>query len=823
MTHHPTILIGHGTFGRTVLRRLLESTAARGALDWQEGAPEGDPSARRLRALALLHLASGQGGALAGGESRAGEEHDVFSELERQIEEVETSPTTLAAAMERAADRLLAAEGRAAGDRQLPLGLDVVVISQPRVPEAVGELLNLLPAGMSKLASRANLERQADGNERLNFLQILDFDHYWERSERGRRLRDTVHKAVTHWEEQLADRRAGFGRTYLVDGQTQDGSRAQGYRIDEIVLFLELLLFEGQRDGELQKLYGRQRGFEPTVGTFGIRLVERSAGLLSRLAAAAFGAGWLQHLAGVDPVEGDADLTDLRRHLAPYRVENLRRLLATDELTARRENGLREVEVDLLADLDHSDWPAQVRERAQVSLLRIKNHLASWAGERVAWLDRKLLTALPGELEAGVEAALHQGGNPATLGRVAGELESLAREMEDLPPAAPQEPVAEKDPFAGIEAAHARYLEARAEQVDIERLPRWWGLLAIAVAAAWTPLLLEALAEIAAPAPASHHLLRWGYQALQVFARPWLAGLTLFAAAFAAGRYVLQRTLAGRVRRALAFHTDPEKGRLADRVRAALASGGALRSQLDRFAERVERDLGARVHSDVQREARRVRDRLEERRREAVWLRYSLLQFLKGYGLDAALEGEGFERTRRRRGGVRQALERGEELRALLQKNAPRPERFRSTQVKRRPVRDWKERYCGAFLHPLRFLDELSEEYPDSADVLLASGPGAAEVRAELFDFLDHNGGFHPAFDWKQTEGVSVVERHALIPAAWSAVPEVMRPLRDHGWTEARISRGGDPGRVYLLRVQLGVASERLLTRQPRNVLPEAV
>src|SRR3954462_5050808 len=157
MIQHPTILIGHGAFGRTVLRRLVASRAARGALDWQEGPPEGDPSARRLRALALLHLAGRQGGAPAGGESRAGGEPDVFSELERQIEEVGASPAALATALERAADRLLAAEGRAAGDRQPPLGLGVVVTSHPRAPEDVGELLNLLPAGMSRLAGRANL------------------------------------------------------------------------------------------------------------------------------------------------------------------------------------------------------------------------------------------------------------------------------------------------------------------------------------------------------------------------------------------------------------------------------------------------------------------------------------------------------------------------------------------------------------------------------------------------------------------------------------------------------------------------------------------
>ncbi len=315
MVQHPTILIGHGAFGRTVLRRLLASTAARGALDWQEDPSGGDPEARRLKNLALLSLAGRGGGRSAGGDSRQEEDRDIFSELERQIEEVEPSPTALAAAMEQAADRLLAAEDRAADAGRRPLGLDVVVLSPPRVPEDVGELLNLLPLGMGRLAGLAILERQAAGHERLNFLQILDFDQYWERSDRGKRLRETVHKAVAHWEEQLKVHRAGFGRTYLVDGQTQDGARDESYRIDEIILFLELLLFEDQRS-EL-KLYGRRREFESTVGTFGIRLVERSAGLLSRLAAAAFGAGWLQHLAGSDGLDGDADLADLRRHLSP--------------------------------------------------------------------------------------------------------------------------------------------------------------------------------------------------------------------------------------------------------------------------------------------------------------------------------------------------------------------------------------------------------------------------------------------------------------------------------------------------------------------------
>ena len=337
------------------------------------------------------------------------------------------------------------------------------------------------------------------------------------------------------------------------------------------------------------------------------------------------------------------------------------------------------------------------------------------------------------------------------------------------------------------------------------------------VAAGWTPLFLEALAEVPPPDPASHHLLRWGYEALQWLARPVVAGVLLFAGALAAGRLAFQRSVAERVRRALAFHTDPERGRLADRVRGALAPGGPLRAQVDAFANRVVRDLAARVRSDVQREARRGLDLLAERRREALWLRDQLIDFLKGYSLDPSLEGEGFERARRRQGGVRQSLERGKELQDLLQQNAPRVDRFRSTQARIQPFRGWAERYCGAFLHPLSFLDELSAEYQSRGD------ERAEEILNDLLDFLHREGTFQPAFDWPQTEGVPVAEEHCLVPMAWRALPEVMLALSNHRWMESRVSRGTDPGRAYLLRVKLGVSPERLLARQSQTVMPEAM
>lgn len=812
MARHPTILIGLGAFGRKVLRRLLATTAARGALVWQESPDGYDPAARRLKNLVLLGV-GGPGGARAGGESAGdGEQREIFRDLERQIEEVEPADEALASAMDRAAARLLAAEDRAADPDRLRLGLDVIVLAQPAEPEDVGELVNLLGRGMRRLAEKPSLGRVAEGNDKLNFLQVLDFEQYWDPAERGKRVREAVHRAVQHWECQLAGRRPGFGRTYLVDGYTQGGFRAAAYRVDEIVLFLEFLLFEEQRDGDLQWLFQRRRDLEPTVGTFGVRSIERSAGLLARLAAAAFGIGWLGHLvgdAGDAGVDGDADVAELRRRLEPYRAAHLRQLLGVGELEARRDQELERLESRLLAlTPDLADWPEQIRERAQRALLGLKNGLSRWAGERVRRLDEQLLSELPRALEAGVEAALHQGGNPATLGRVTAELDELVRELETLAPTPASRDPEDADPFAALETAHAHYREARAEQVDVDRVKVWWWLLGFAVAAGWTPLVQQAIAEVPVAGATSHHLLRWGYDALLWLAQPVVAGVLLFAGCLAAGRALFHRTMVERARRAMAFHTDPERGRLTDRVRAALAPRGALRAQVDAFADGVVRDLAARVRNDVQREARRVLDLLATRRREALWLRDQLLEFLKGYGLDASLQGEGFERARRRRGAVRQALERGEELQTLLESNAPRPERFRSTQSRTRPFKGWAERYCGAFLHPLSFLDGLSAEYRDRG------GDEASEpLLAELLEFLGREGSFSAAFDWSTPEGAPVVEKHCLVPAAWSARPEVMRVLGDHGWSGLRASQGADPGRAYLLRLQLGVTSERLVAQ----------
>src|SRR6202165_693754 len=53
---HPTILIGYGSYGRKVLRRLLIDAEGHGLLTWEDPPGAGSPSQRRLKDIVLIHV-----------------------------------------------------------------------------------------------------------------------------------------------------------------------------------------------------------------------------------------------------------------------------------------------------------------------------------------------------------------------------------------------------------------------------------------------------------------------------------------------------------------------------------------------------------------------------------------------------------------------------------------------------------------------------------------------------------------------------------------------------------------------------------------------
>jgi len=826
-THRTTLLVGYGAFGLDVLRRLLASTAPRGVLNWRE--PQGGASAseRQLRDLALLWVPDRW--ELEGQQVDADSVHeasslemmrDLYRQI-RQVPEVSTPEADLAAAMLAAAETLLSAPERGTGpEGAMPLGLDVVVLARPTGPEVIGFLDRMVARGMDELANNANLMRAVQGSEVLNFIEVLDFDNYWDRSESGREIRRAVHNSVERWRKHREEHRPAFGRCYLVDGRTQDGMRSPRVRVEEISLFLEFLLFEGQRGGTFQFLYQSPRVRESPVATFGIRLMERSAGLLSRLAAARFGIGWLDYLAGGETVQSEAPPEELRQRLRSYLPAKLDELLHRKELDELLDRGMKSLEQQVTAlPVEDPEWPQRVRACYEQRVQELEGLLTEKAGARMLEIGHKHLAKLPEKVGAGIHADLHNPRRPVPLGAVIAEVEGALKQLdvaEEIPAPPADTAPATLDELARL---HRAFRSFNTQRVHVERLKQWWPLLALILTAGLTPIAVELMTDLIGLVPQPDATERWltmGWNLLQYFKHPLVVTPLVFLAAWGLGTLAMHKRLAARVDRARRFYDDPDRGRFTDLLRAGLKPGGVLRAPSEHFLRRQLSTMALSVRSDVSRELGRIAARLHERKREMVWLRLQLRAFLRLHGLSVdgqqdELASLGQDDTR-----IRHSVAHREDFEQMLRSNPPSPERFRSTQATSNPFAQWDERYSDAFLYPLSFIDRLSGIYRDPFMEELArpgTGPEQESRAREFLSFLASHGSFDLAFFFTAQEGLPPDRRYCLLPAIWRRLPGVLPDLRDLGVVDEDVLLGADVARAYLLRIRTGVEPSCLVDK----------
>lgn len=811
-----TLLLGYGAFGRKVFERFLASAAPRGVLEWQAPDAGSGLGERKLRDLALLHVPDRLAIEPQDSSSEVGA-GGVLGDLFRQIQQLEEQGSPEEDLMRAAlviAERLLSATSRAQRDEVMPLGLDVIVVAHPNAPEVLGLLDRMLTATMDALANNVNLIRAVEGAQALNFVEILDFENYWDTSSGGGRVRRAVASSLAQWQGRRTDRHPTLGRIYLVDGRTTDGIRDARHRIDEISLFLELLLFEGQRGGELQHLWQPSGGRESPLATFGVRSMERSAGLLSRLAAARFAVDWLDYLAGENSPDGEPGGGELAQGLKPYRAAELDRLLGTDELKTRLEVRLDGLEAEL-ADLwcAHPEQPDQVLKRYEEVAREITDEIARATGERIAGLHQERLQRLREELESAVLGTLHHDRRPLPLGAVIRYLEATAAELDqELPESEAAAQVADGSSTEPIEVARQRLRELAErfdrfcrQRVQPSGLRQWWPLWSGAFAAGATPIFSRLLHEVPPP-DNSDFLLVKAYDILQWLADPIALSLLLFVFFWGLGAKFFQQRIEARQRLAEAFFVDPQRGRFAARLRAELSAQGALGAPLHQEFEHAVADISLAVRGEVHREIGRALVRLRERRRELFWLRDEMRDFLTLHGLDLTDGWHQLERPDST--GIRRTVERAEDLEHMLERNPPTAERFRSTQADQRPFNGWQERYSEAFLYPLLFLDRLSRIYDPST---LEDAGELEEPGRDFLDFLVQSGSFDLAFSWKAQEGLSVDRRYCLLPSSWRSFPGVLLRLADLRLAEDHVLEGPSNARAYLLRLRTGVAPECLL------------
>lgn len=809
---HPTILIGFGEYGRRLLRQFLTQAHDRGVLQWEDPPQAEASAARRLKNLALIVVNSPSG--------NDPNDEGITKDLCSQIQGLPApSNECFSAAVELAKRRLLDAPGRVAGAQNLRLGLDVIALAQPNELAVLGNIERLLHPVMDSLSKDRSLQSPAPGADLLNVILMLDFDRYWDPSPAGETFRTQFGKTVQQWEKRRHKGGTPFSRIYLMDRETEDGNRDEAVRSEELVLLLLFMLFEGVRDNvKLRSLYQRENDSIQPLCSFGIRVVERNPGLLARLAAAKFAWDWLQHLAS-----GPATLESrswLRTQLEYCRLQQQNFSQVRKELRSRVSEKLDELESELggvtASSAGAEDWAARVRNRMEEVFGELRSSLMNFAGDQARQLSREYLhrgedlQTIVGQALNGPRAYATE---PLPLSAVIEELENLSDHLKSVATHEVNAVGAAQYPYQSLERVHRSFRDWLSVQADSAQLKLWWPKAALLFAAAWTPILMDALGNVSPPDPGSGLLWRHAYSALGLVSAPWLLASVLLALAWLAGGIFFQRQIERWQQRALSFFIHPNQGMLVDRVRELVRSS-PLRESLDQFVDEIYRGLVRQVSDELQAAILAIRDRLKHRQREATWLRNQMREFLRAHGIDPAAEELG-KRALHASSVYSISMEHERDLQTVLSRNPPGLERFRSMQAELRPFDQWNKKYCDDFLYPIRFLEQLSRDYefetvPETGASAYGNKSGKLQEK-QFSKFLERFAGFHVAFHWGAEPGAAVnTESFCVLPAPWRNLPEIQTGLSSYAFTENRIISGVSNDRLHLLRIEQGVSPSRL-------------
>jgi len=835
----PTILVGHGDFGHDALQRLLANAALRGVLPWTRR-PQGGPGAgeRQLRDFALLWVPERPGPGPVSGLEAVAQHHlpdpttaattpEFLKDIYRQIIKVApegkmtTSEQALAAAAEEAKRALLSPEARqerGSGGAGGVHGLDLILLARPGTAASMGQVDNLLRASLRPLWEDPTLRRVGKEGQVVNCIALLDFDDFWAREDATLRLRRALVNSARTWERCDADR-PGPGRIYLLDTRTEGAQRNRDARLDEATLFLEFLLFEGQRS-ELDWLFRRSGGDQPVLAAFGIRLLERSPALLGRIAAARFGQEWLPYLAGDKPPNFPA--LRVRRALAPLREGPDAAPGADDPLAAcwRERADALVAAVMALPGRDAPDWAHRARDCFRHHCRNLELALAGVCDTLADELRREHLQRGDKVKEA-IAEDLHGGSEPTPLASVEAEIDAALADLEPTQGAA-RRPRRDDGPV-GLPALHARFLAQIREWIGSQGRALWpfWAGLGALLGLSLTPFAHAFLISLPEPDPLAetlhrlHTLSQWlAEPAPLAFALATLGGLLL--------AWPLGRAVQRRIARACNLYLDPEAGHFATLIRAQ-------DDPLAIYLESARADLAATRAAEATQILGEIRERLAERRRELGWLRTQLGELLRMHGQHPEPAG-GRGRPRRPQLSVRQWIEAPGDLERMLRANPITEERLRAYQenllepfqswAERAareearaqgrapgPCRSWADRYCDAFLDPLELVAHLGRGYvkpfenaledPDSAERELRQA-----ALGELLQRPDFSLAF--AFAFATAEETPMSRRYCVIPESWLLQGETRRIL-DHQGKITDPYHGQDPTRVYLFEAITGV------------------
>ena len=758
---HPTLIIGYGTYGQSVMHRFLSTTSARGVLPWEEPSTGGQHG--RINKLAMVVINS------VTEDSSPAWESGLLEELHRQIQ-VLTAPQLddLTKTINSSVSELLTLD-RDTNQEVLRLGLDVFILLRPTGPAEMTKMMQDLQA-LLPLYQHPMLKATGEGARLLNLVLVLDVDGFSRAEQRS--LHGAIRFTLQRAEDAYQRGGIGFARVYLVDADTPEGNRRKEDREDELSLLLEFILYEGHRDDPtLRRLIQRPSDIEPPILTFGFRVIERSSHLLSRLAAAAFGMEWMNYLCRESGVrEAVPELDVLRAEGIIERVG----IADLNQIMQERIEGMR---TELLQLSHQHGWAHQI---LRVWERYSPKEMSSWAMMRRKHLREQRIGKLHLQLCEQIDRLLRE--HPSwTFKDVIVQLDRLIAELRSPIPIPPDLDRPGSGRFDAMEQDYRSFLH---EQIRRESLSQWWNRLVGVLGCGAAPLVGAALEQI------------YG-QGVIPGAVPGL--LTM--AGMAGAVYMTGARWADlQIERARAFYTHPVQGRLSALIRQECDEGGVLAAPLYRMSEQVCTELANNLRAQAARDLEQMKARLEQRCREAEWLRLRLLDFLKQNGID-----QESRMMTVRSSSIRYSLDQERDVAELLNRQRlPCLDAFRQLQ-KDEPLTEWKQNYCNLFLNPLAFLDKHAKAYP----VHRALQPDHLEQSRQIAASIGRFTRLHVGFKWG-AEAQALVERFAIFPTAWHGDPEISHALRGIGIQDTawRSSHNGE--RCYLLVIAGPVAPAAL-------------
>jgi hypothetical protein len=197
---------------------------------------------------------------------------------------------------------------------------------------------------------------------------------------------------------------------------------------------------------------------------------------------------------------------------------------------------------------------------------------------------------------------------------------------------------------------------------------------------------------------------------------------------------------------------------------------------------------------------------LMRRRDEVEWLQRQIGEFLVSYQVDATRDLPVFQ-AGRSTGDVRYSLETDDDLAAVAQSVPRKADRFRELVASNKLFESWSEPYCDTFLHPVPFLDRLSERFQDRLELDEFESQRRAR---KISTFLENKAHVPVCFRWLAAGGLPTAERGSLFPVIWNSLPGVHQALTRAGFSR-RIVETSNTERLYIFESVLGVPHELLV------------